>query len=201
MEAIHMMNRIKLASSIAVGLFAVLASSRDAHALGPVSVEVGAKAGLATNPADSGQPNPLGFGIGARGGIEIMNVYVGANVLYYFGSTQTLSTGLGSVDVSEHTLLYGLEGGYGFKFLDDLITLRPQLGIGNATYSVSGLGPLDGSRSNLYLEPGVTVLVGLGGLYVGGDANYLVFPSADQGGGQTKTWTSFTLHGQVGLKF
>jgi hypothetical protein len=197
MEAIHMMNRIKLASSFAVGLFALVAASKDAHALGPLSVEVGVKAGVASNPVDSPLPNPLGFGIGARGGIEIMNVYVGANVLYYLGSTTTTAIG----DVKEHTLLYGLEGGYGFKFLDDILTLRPKLGVGNASFSAS-VGSVDlPSQSNLYLEPGVDVIVGLGGLFVGGDANYLLIPGVDQGNGQSKSYSSFTLHGQVGFKF
>ena len=102
-----MMKSIKVASSIVVGALAMLAGAKDAHALGPVSIEIGARAGVATNPADAPSPNPLGFGIGARGGIEITNFYVGASFLYYLGATQ--STPLG--DASLHTLLYGLEGG------------------------------------------------------------------------------------------
>ena len=190
-----MMKSIKVASSIVVGVLAVVAGAKDAHALGPVSVEIGAKAGIATSPVDSG-PNPLGFGIGARGGIEIMNVYAGVNVLYYLGASQTV---LG-VEASEHTLMYGLEGGYGFKLADDIITIRPQLGLGNTSFSFSA-GNQSSSKSNIYLEPGVAVIVGLGGLYVGGDANYLIIPGVDQGFGQSKTYSSFTLHGQVGLKF
>jgi hypothetical protein len=51
------------------------------------------------------------------------------------------------------------------------------------------------SKSNLYLEPGVTGLVSLGGWFVGADLNLLFLPGMDN------TTTAFTLHGQVGLKF
>jgi hypothetical protein len=77
-----------------------------------------------------------------------------------------------------------------------LMAIRPQLGIGNASFSFANV-----SQSHLYLEPGFVALVKLGLLYVGGDVNLLAIPGIDQGGGDTKTYTSFTIHGQIGIQF
>jgi hypothetical protein len=191
------MNRfVARVGSIAV-LTAIVCSAPRASALGPVDLEIGAKAGVGTNPS-SGTINPLGFGIGGRVGVAILGIYGGVNVLYYLGGSDS--------GVSVHTLQYGIEGGYGVKLLDDILTIRPQIGLGNVTFSTSGTFAgisLDQSKSYIYVEPGVTGLIALGGFFVGADANILVIPGVDEGGvpNTTKTWTAFTLHGQVGLKF
>jgi hypothetical protein len=166
---------------------------RDASALGPVDIELAAKAGGGTNPlGGSGQPpNPLGFGLGARGGVSIVGIYVGANVLYYLGSSETV---LGS-NLSVHSLLYGGELGYDIKVA--ILTIRPQVGVGNYTLSATGLS----DQNNLYVEPGVTGLVSLGTLFVGADANALILPNMKQLDGSSSTSAGFTLHGQVGVKF
>ena len=192
-----------LAAAFAVGL-GTFAMSRDAHALGPVDVEVGAKVGVATNPvsgANSSSINPLGFGLGARGGIDLLGFYGGVQFMYYLGGSNDISVPGGSGSVSVHTVMYGVEAGYGITLLD-ILTIRPQIGLGNATFSSSGSGSgtlsvsVPGSdKSNLYLEPGVTGLVGLGLWYVGADANVLVFPGLDN------SKAAFSLHGQVGVKF
>jgi hypothetical protein len=193
---------VTAAFAFGVGTFAM---TRNAHALGPVDVEVGAKVGLATNPGKSSEgspnPNPLGFGLGARGGVDFLGFYGGVQFMYYFGSSQDVSVPGQSASVKIHTVLYGVEAGYGITLLD-ILTIRPQIGIGNATFSASASGAgaanfdVGGeSKSNLYLEPGVTGLVSLGLWFVGADANVLVFPGLD--GSQA----AFSLHGQVGLKF
>lgn len=179
---------------------AVTFTPRPAHALGPVGVEVAAKGGYGTSPDSSYAFNPYGVGLGARGGVSFLGLYGGLNVVYYLGGSTKTALG----EVKAHTLLYGLEAGYGISLLD-ILTIRPQIGLGNATASASGLGQ-DVSNSNIYLEPGVTGLVSLGGFFVGADANLLVLPGADNGtdgagNKQTKTFTSFTAHGQVGVKF
>ena len=182
------MNRsfIFVASSV-LGL-STLAVSRDAHALGPVDLEAGAKVGYATSPVSGGGTNPLGFGVGGRAGLAFLG-----------GSTNVpapnggVVTSAGSVSVSTNTLMYGGELGYGIKILD-LLTIRPQVGLGNATFSVSG-GGQSASSSYYYLEPGVTGLIGLGLLYVGADANVLVLPSLPS------SQAAFTLHAQIGVKF
>ncbi len=186
-----------------------LMTSRDAHALGPVDLEIGAKVGVGTNPissnngsATAGQsaPNPLGFGIGARGGVSILGFYGGVSLMYYFGSSQNASVPGESGSLSDHALMYGVEAGYGFT-LADILTIRPQIGIGNLTITasdnLSGVvsGGASASDSNLYLEPGVTGLVSLGGWFVGADANLLFLPGSDY-----NTTTAFTIHGQIGIK-
>jgi hypothetical protein len=198
------MNRtFTLVASGVLGL-SILAVARDAHALGPIDLEVGAKVGYATNPVSvAGVTNPLGLGLGGRAGIAFLGgIYLGGNIMYYLGGSTNEPGGIcnagspvscGGVSVSTNTLMYGGELGYGFKLLD-LLTIRPQVGIGNATFSSSG-GGASASTSNWYLEPGVTGLVGLGLLFVGADANALFFP------GLNNSQAAFSIHGQVGVKF
>ena len=187
-----------LVAAVAVGTLTFV-TARPAHALGPIDLEIGAKAGVGTNPySTQGAPNPLGFGLGGRAGVSIFGLYGGVQAMYYFGSSQTID----GVSFSNHTVMYGFEGGYGFSLID-ILTIRPQLGIGNATFSssVSGSGAANvdvgggGSQSNIYLEPGVTGLVSLAGWFVGADANVLFFPGLDN------SKAAFTLHGQIGFKF
>lgn len=185
-------------------VLAALASTSDAHALGPIDLEAGLKAGVATNPDSSAGKTPYGFGLGARGGVSIFNVYLGVSGIHYFGS----STDVGPASVSTSATLIGGELGYTFSQLP-VIQIRPQIGIGNAHYgadvdqtitSPTAIS-VSGSSNHLYLEPGLTVLVPLGLLYVGADANALIVPGVDQGAGSSKTYTSLSVHGQLGLRF
>ena len=179
---------------------AVLIAPTEAHALGPIDLEVAAKVGYANNPG-SGDPNPLGVGLGGRAGVAFMGAYGGVNILYYFGGTSNVNI----ASVSASSLLYGIEAGYGVTLVD-ILTVRAQLGVGNITISSSGsLGSVSApssSLNNLYLEPGLTGLLGFGTYFVGADANLLILPSiAQQNGGGSSTETCFTLHGQIGVKF
>jgi hypothetical protein len=97
--------------------------------------------------------------------------------------------------VTYSSTLLGGEAGYSITGIPHL-TLRPQLGVGNASFSFG-----DASQSHLYLEPGLVALITLGLLYVGADANLLAVPGVDQGNNDTKTYTSFTIHGQIGIQF
>ena len=184
------MKRTPLAVVAAVTAVLTGSITRDARALGPVDVELGAKAGVGTNPTSS-PINPLGFGLGGRGGVSFFGFYGGVDLMYYFGGSQSVA----GQNVSLNSLMYGVDLGYDFKIA--ILTIRPLLGLGNFTVS-SNLG---GSSSNLYLEPGVTGLVSFGTLFVGADANLLVLPGIDEGGGNHTTETAFTLHGQVGVRF
>ncbi|MEO8878687.1 MAG: hypothetical protein ABI461_24065 [Polyangiaceae bacterium] len=171
--------------------------STDAHALGPVDVELGGKVGYATNPNSDAGYNPLGLGVGARGGVEFLHgVYAGLSAMYYFGGSVDLPPPGGSL--SSHAFLLGVEGGYGFHF--SVLTIRPQLGLGNASFNTSS-GNFSNSDSHIYLEPGVTGIVTLGLLYLGADANLLVIPGVDQGGGDSKTFASLAINGEVGVRF
>lgn len=169
-----------LVAAVAAGVL-TLSSSREAHALGPVDLEIAAKAGYATNPS-SGSTNPLGVGLGGRAGVSFFGFYGGVGIIDYLGAN------------SEHALMYGFEAGYNWKIA--ILTIRPQVGVGNATFTAGSY-----NASNLYIEPGLTGLVSLGMLFVGADANLLVLPNINEGNNNKGTETAFTLHGQVGVRF
>lgn len=189
-----MRNASILAATFAFGA-ATLAMTRDAHALGPVNLEIGAKAGLATNPSSDFPTNPLGFGLGGRAGISFLGIYGGVQFLYYFGGSDASSV-LGNV--SAHTWMYGFEGGYGFTF--GPITIRPQIGLGNTTIhttvksTIGDISASAGDNNNFYFEPGVTGLFSFGLWFVGADANLLLIPGLDN------SQAAFSLHGQIGIK-
>jgi hypothetical protein len=150
-----------IANAMALGA-GTFAMNRDARALGPVDVEVGARVGVAAPPSNSVALNPLGFGLGARGGVDFRGFCGGGQFMYYFGGTDRTAADCGSAApcgvtaFSTHTVMYGIEAGYGITLIEVLI-IRPQIGLGNATFSssVSGSGATNpgsaGSSSNLYL--------------------------------------------------
>jgi hypothetical protein len=172
---------------------AILAFPAKASALGPVDVEIGARAGVATGPL-----GPLGFGIGGRGGVSMLGIYAGVDVIDYLGATSTCG-GCSSppgqtVKQSRSGLLYGFEGGYSFKF--SLVTIRPQLGVGNLHFSNAAGDPTPGpsvTSDYFYFEPGVVGLVSLGPVFVGADVGALLLPSGPD--------SAVTVHGQVGVTF
>jgi hypothetical protein len=203
------MNRPALLVAALVSSFLV---ARDARALGPIDFELAAKGGGATNPS-SATINPLGLGAGGRGGVSFLGFYAGVDILYYVGGSHTGPTGVvaETETVTQHSLMWGLDLGYNLKL--SIVTLRPQLGVGNLTIHTStstvdvcpnclaiGLGS-SSQASNLYLEPGVTALVSLGDVFVGADANVLVLPNIASPGGGNTTEAAFTLHAQVGVRF
>jgi hypothetical protein len=183
-----------------LAIAAVCTTAHDAHALGPLDIELGARVGAATNP-NSNTPTPFGVGIGGRAGVSIYHLYAGISAIHYDGSSADVSGpatpagtfGTASVDYS--TTLIGGELGYSITGIP-LLTLRPQIGIGNASFSVG-----DASQSHIYVEPGLLAMIRVGIVYFGADANILVIPSVDQGLNDTKTYTSLTIHGQIGLVF
>ena len=192
-----------LASAIGLSSLSV---TRSASALGPVDVEVAAKVGGGTNPLGdvtylnppAKQPNPLGFGLGARAGVSILGFYGGVSFMDYLGTSRVNQ----GVTDSLKSVLYGVEVGYNIGV--PLLTFRPQLGIGNYTQSESLSGTPTGepsaptthySANSLYLEPGVTGLLSFGLWIVGADANLLYLP------GVSNPQAALTAHGQVGMKF
>ena len=99
-----------------------------------------------------------------------------------------------TVKQSRSALLYGFEAGYNFKF--SLVTIRPQLGLGNLRLSSAYGDPTPGPSaiSNyFYLEPAVVGLVSLGALFVGADVGALVPPAGPD--------FALTVHGQIGVTF
>src|SRR5208282_382729 len=88
---------------------AIALSHRDARALGPVGIEMGAKVGYGTSPGGAGS-NPLVIGLGGRAGITLFGIYLGGNIVDYLGS----GDGSGG---QWKALQCGGELGYGFKIL------------------------------------------------------------------------------------
>jgi hypothetical protein len=177
-----------------------LSVTRNAAALGPVDIEVAAKVGGGTNPEKNtggSPPNALGLGLGGRAGVSLFGLYGGVSFMDYLGTKGVYS----GVTESMKSILYGVEVGYNIGV--PLLTLRPQLGVGNYTVSGGFNGNAAGAllpqqnftKSNLYLEPGVTGLLSFGMLIVGADANVLFLP------GLNGSQPAFTAHGQVGIKF
>ncbi len=181
--------------SFAIFFVGVLAFPTKANALGPVDIEIGARAGAAIGPL-----GPLGFGIGGRAGVSILGIYAGVDVIDYLGATSTCGScsmpggDTHTLQQSRSALLYGFEGGYSFKV--SLVTIRPRLGVGNLRLSSSAGDPppSHGDISNhLYLEPGVVGLVSFGELFVGADVNALLLPTGPD--------SALTAHGQIGVTF
>ena len=170
--------------------------ARSASALGPVDVEVAAKVGGGSRTT-SGAPDALGFGFGARAGVSLFGFYGGLSFMDYLGaSVSSYGPGPEGAEPGKYSLrsvLYGVEAGYNIGV--PFVTLRPQLGVGNYTLTASSTGLPSFSKSNLYLEPGVTGLLSFGLWLVGADANVLLLP------GLSGSQAAFTGHGQVGIKF
>lgn len=187
-----------VATAVAVAT-TVLAGGRQAHAIGPVTVEIAGELGGGTNPFSS-PPNALGLGVGGRAGASFMGIYAGLRALYSFGGTKPAMLG-SPAERNEHSWLYGVEVGYGLRFFD-VLTIRPQVGIGNFALSDVAGGTTEVDANNIYLEPAMVVLLTLKPFLIGGDAGVLILPgfTGAQGGSPT-TFTAFTAHGQLGVTF
>ncbi|HEX3345271.1 MAG TPA: hypothetical protein VHS09_11895 [Polyangiaceae bacterium] len=193
------MKRLPLLVAALAAAVLTASAARDAHALGPIDLEVAAKVGAGTNLSNGGPINPLGLGLGGRAGVAFFGFYGGVDVVDYLGGSQTLnpagSAGASGTKESAHALMYGLDLGYNLKVA--VLTLRPLLGLGNFELSTS---PGSTNPSYFYLQPGLTALVSLGLVFVGADANLLVLPSVGTPTGN-QVDTAFTVHGQIGLRF
>ncbi|MCL2450379.1 MAG: hypothetical protein FWD17_15640 [Polyangiaceae bacterium] len=182
-------------AAAAAGTFAF---TRPAAALGPLDIEVGARAGYGSSPYKNYPFDALKAGAGARAGVTVFNVYAGASLMYYFGD--------GNGSFSATSLMYGIEGGYNFNFL--FLTIRPQIGIGNfeTHYTwATDMGPMKGplaiaawggvSNRSLYIEPRATALVHIAFVYLGADAGVLLTP------GLYDSKAAVLVNGQLGVKF
>jgi hypothetical protein len=210
------MNRIPLVFAVSAAAALAFAVPHDAHALGPVDVEVGLTmgGGATTTKQLNGVPNPLGLGLGGRAGVGLFGLYVGVEGMDYRGN----SAGTPNNVVQADSDLYGVDVGYSLKL--PLVTIRPLVGIGNFTERVNlpaffGAGasgsasPSCGGQSydTLYIQPGITGIIPLGMLYVGADANVLLLtslprePSVCGPIGGNEVDVALTFHAQVGVRF
>ena len=196
------MKTFAFAVAVSSAMLVTLVSARPAHALGPIDLEIAAKAGYGSND--------LGFGFGGRGGISFFGFYGGLSAVDYLGTSQTLPPPGGGT-FTRHTLLLGGELGFGIKI--SRLTIRPLLGLGEGIISesvpvvpaMSSSTALQGSSSNtsgsFYLEPGGLIQLNFGLIIFGVDAGCLILTSNQSIGGITQLTEAFTIHGQFGLKF
>jgi hypothetical protein len=194
---------------LTAGGLSTLSIAQSASALGPVDVEIAAKVGGGTNPVNvpSGrfgpaQVNALGFGLGARAGASFSGFYGGLSFMYYLGEQQRpypTDTNILIHLESLSSVMYGVEAGYNFSV--SLLTIRPELGVGNYTLTASSPGTTSYTSSNLYLEAGVVGLLSFGRWLVGADAGTFLLPgwSDSHPGGSSSL--AFTANGEVGIKF
>jgi len=138
-----------------------------------------------------------GFGLGARAGVTLpLSVYVGGTFVYHLGETKSTAAGDRSVNV----WYVGAEGGYDLGV--GPLTLRPYLGLGYAhvraaSPDVCAFGQCvsaSGSNGEFALWPGVTALVGLGGLFVGADLRYVVLVDVED-------FNAFSAFATIGMSF
>jgi hypothetical protein len=125
-------------------------------------------------------PNPLGLGIGLRGGYNIDAIYLGARFVYYIGESEEQAGFEASVNLWE----LGIEGGY--DVAAGPVIIRPALGLGIANTSVTADSPLGGgevsnSSTDPYLSLGGSVLYDIDAqFFIGGEMRLLlVFGDAD----------------------
>jgi hypothetical protein len=164
-----------------------------------VDVEVAALVGGGTNP--SYPPTLFGFGAGGRAGVTFLGVYLGAAGMYYAGGSAILPITASGVPDSTHTALFGGQAGYTFRF--GALRVRPLVELGIAELTEAG-----STRSAFYVEPGFTVLVPIGPLFIGFDLNGILVPSdarpclvAGCAENPPSSFVGFAFHGQVGVRF
>jgi hypothetical protein len=190
------MTYLRIASFAALTL--VLSSATASAAEGEIAGIVGG--GLASGV---GSGDPYGLGIGLRGGVSIHGVYVGPRVGYWTGTGEGRNAGQA-----------GGEIGYGLRFFEDRLLIRPVFGVGiigyggseSAALSVGGVAPpnprIELSSEAPYLQP--TVLVTFApqpGWFIGAEAGALLALGVQRVDGTTKTVPAGIASLQLGVRF
>jgi len=167
-------------SSVALTALLLLAAPSRADesiprsAVPPFALEVAFDASWSA-ATHSSSYDPFGYGLRGRAGILRHDLYAGI----VFG-------GYGGVPQGQSSLLAGAQLGYGFRFVQGMLVLRPTIGAGILTMpgtgSTSGVyqGPpwADGRTVPVFVEPGVTFLVVPGPAFFGVNAS-LWLPAVD----------------------
>jgi len=191
----------------------------------PYLFEAGARSGYITAPIRGGV-NPFGIGFGGRFGFSVSGLYLGASAMDYLGGSD--------VGATDHAWLLGGEVGYSFR-IGLHVTLRPQLGVGDALLvhtepptAGTSRGPVDvvtnasgtvvggggggglvGGTSgattafnNVYLQPGLTLLLATTNYFFGVSVSSLLVPGILYGPApaQQTTWISYAAEGQIGFR-
>jgi hypothetical protein len=103
------------------------------------------------------------FGLGARAGYTLsQKIYIGGTFVYHFGQSETVVGG----SVSEHLLYLGPEGGYDLVIPSvPQLLIRPYLGLGYESVSVSLTAVGIGSGGSSVGGSGFSLWPGVAGLY------------------------------------
>jgi hypothetical protein len=183
-------------------------------------VEGAARGGFISSPIRGGV-NPFGGALGARAGVNLGHVYVGASFMDSLGGADN-----GATDTA---LLAGVEVGYSFT-LSRAVTLRPAFGLGDtilshtepahggtttvdvvtsasgqgssSTTTTGGTPSMTTTVKNVYVFPSVTALVGYKNFFAALGFGALVIPGILYGPApaETTTWISYSLEAQVGVR-
>jgi hypothetical protein len=168
-------------------------------------VELGGAGAYVASPTADGL-NAFGVGLGGRLGVSFSGVYLGAQVVDYLGNS--------SGSVSESSLLLGAEVGYGFRVRDvggGTFTIRPQIGLGYASIartdtsvdvvtSASSIAGNTTTSGNLYLEPRLMLVYGVGGFFVAGGAGAMILPGVQYDSQTNVTWTTWGGRFELGFR-
>ena len=131
------------------------------------------------------EPNIWGFGLGARAGYNLNQVYMGLRFMYNFGESYSDVIGLAEITANMWSL--GIEGGYDF-LVADKVTIRPELGLGLAMTTISADTDFGGgseSNSNFYMAFGAAALYDISPmLFIGLDTGIQLIV----GDGSTAAW-------------
>jgi hypothetical protein len=173
-------------------------------------IELGAKGGYLSAPTP-GYVSPFGLGFGGRLGASFSGVYVGVSVVDFLGGSDGT--------ITESSILYGGEIGFGFRIHDvgsGSITIRPQVGVGvvniertdaskvDVVTTASGRTATSGQTttvSNLYLEPGLTLMYASGAHFFALNAGALVVPNLSYDANGSQTWITYGGRAEAGFRF
>jgi hypothetical protein len=173
-------------------------------------IELGAKAGFVSAPTP-GYVSPFGLGFGGRLGASFSGVYVGVSVVDFLGGSDGT--------ITESSILYGGEIGFGFRIHDvggGSITIRPQVGVGvvniertdsskvDIVTTASGRTATSGQSttvSNVYLEPGLSFMYASGANFFALNAGALIVPGLSYDANGSQTWISYGGRAEAGFRF
>jgi len=177
-------------------------SQKSAETIAAADVSDSAMSFALLGSFGAGSDNTRG-GLGLRGGVHIGEgtaFYFGGIGTYFFGSSQTTPTQLGTPgSSSKRSFMYlGAEAGLDLPVLRD-VTMRPYfgLGLGRAADEACGGDGNCGTNASypLTITPGVAGFYEIaGGFFVGGDIRYLIAAGAS-------SVSSPILTATVGMKF
>jgi hypothetical protein len=138
--------------------------------------------GFSTGKADWNTTlDPYFFGLGIRGGYELDNkIFLGAGFVYHLGQSDTLTANTPGaqtaavVEAHQNYMLAYLEGGYDI-WTGNLI-IRPSMWLGMGFAIVDPYLTSGGVHtvSDFMFAPGLNLLYSMDGIYLGGDARYVI---------------------------